>query len=341
MTPFQINGLQQIGIGTTDLEALARWYATEWGFDRVIVDDRSPAEHMAPLTLRQVREKHACMSVNLTGGGALEIWQSIAPEPLLPINTVAVGDIGIFAAKIGPPRRPQTASTLSEGVDPLGRRTVWLRDPEGNLLQYVRDSGFAASRGVQGAVLGVRNPDRILSFLQDAFGELETLASSEDVFADLAGFVGGDGRLHRTIVRRKRAGFGCLSAFLGDFELEVISARARPARQIYAGRSWGDPGFIHLAFDVTGAGALRAHLEQRRWEIPVDSGPGFRMGGSRGRFFYALPEPGLLFEFVEVERMELLPRFGLGIDMASLNRRRPFPRLAVKTMFRLMGRRIR
>ena len=43
---------------------------------------------------------------------------------------------------------------------------------------------------------------------------------------------------------------------LGPSRIELVQALGRTPRRIFAGRFWGDPGFIHVCFDVQGMDAL-------------------------------------------------------------------------------------
>ena len=55
---------------------------------------------MLPYTGGKAQKRHACIAVNLQGGGGFEIWQYSERKPQPVDFQVQVGDLGIFAAKI-------------------------------------------------------------------------------------------------------------------------------------------------------------------------------------------------------------------------------------------------
>jgi len=72
---FFISGIQQIGIGTTNLYASWKWYAEFFQTNVRILEDDTVAELMLPYTGNTPQKRHACITVNLQGGGGFEIWQ--------------------------------------------------------------------------------------------------------------------------------------------------------------------------------------------------------------------------------------------------------------------------
>ena len=100
MADFNINGIQQVGVGTVDFRKSWNWFIEHFGFDTRILEDDTVAERMLRYTGNQPQKRHACIAMNLQGGGGLEIWQysERKPEPC-PFN-VAIGDLGVFC-KIG------------------------------------------------------------------------------------------------------------------------------------------------------------------------------------------------------------------------------------------------
>ena len=131
------------------------------GFDRLLVEDRAPALHMISLAGGRVREKHAQIVVNPSGGGALEFWQSVSPQPVKRSTETRVGDIGVFAVKVGAkehdiPIRDRRHGSPDAAWDPLGRKVRWLSDPEGNLIQQVSMSQLGRHVEARGGVVGRR-----------------------------------------------------------------------------------------------------------------------------------------------------------------------------------------
>jgi hypothetical protein len=332
---FGINGLQQVGTGVTDFARLAAWYAS-LGFDRLLVEDTGPATMMACHAGGVVREKHAAVLVSLSGGGGLEIWHALSPPPKIRDVPAQLGDLGIFAVKVG--LQPSGAGDGAQ-EDPLGRSCRWRRDPDGNVVQQI--VGRSDRRhGVQGAIIGVRDVDRLLRFLRDIAGAPTVRFDGTGCFEDFAALPGGDRRVRRVIVALPERGTGSLGRFMGPTEIELVAAIDGPANPIFERRFWGDPGFIHLAFDIWGAAALKSHALQHGWHVTVDSGRGFEMGGAVAQFLYVEPEPGLLFEFVEIEALPLFAPLGIRLRLGHGKPRRPLPRGVASSLLRVIGRRI-
>ena len=65
-----------------------------------ILEDDTVAERMLPYTGGKPQKRHACIAVNLQGGGGFEIWQYSDRKPQPVGFQIQVGDLGIFAAKI-------------------------------------------------------------------------------------------------------------------------------------------------------------------------------------------------------------------------------------------------
>ena len=81
MNKFNISGIQQIGIGTMDFRKSWNWYIDMFGIDVRILEDDTVAERMLPYTGGSPQKRHACIAVNLQGGGGFEIWQYSEREP--------------------------------------------------------------------------------------------------------------------------------------------------------------------------------------------------------------------------------------------------------------------
>ena len=100
MDSFMISGIQQIGVGTIDFRKSWNWYIEMFGIDVRILEDDTVAERMLPYTGGKSWKRHACIAMNLQGGGGFEIWQYSNRKPTPCPFTIAVGDLGIFAAKL-------------------------------------------------------------------------------------------------------------------------------------------------------------------------------------------------------------------------------------------------
>ena len=81
MSEFNIAGIQQIGVGTVDFRKSWNWFIGYFGADIKILEDDTVAERMLPYTGGKPQQRHACIAVNLQGGGGFEIWQYSKRKP--------------------------------------------------------------------------------------------------------------------------------------------------------------------------------------------------------------------------------------------------------------------
>ena len=96
----KINGIQQLGVGVTNVHEGFKWFRTYFGMDIKMFEEAAIAELMLPHTGGQVRERHAILALNLQGGGGFEIWQHTGKKPELPIFEIQIGDLGICIGKL-------------------------------------------------------------------------------------------------------------------------------------------------------------------------------------------------------------------------------------------------
>ena len=81
MADFNITGIQQVGVGTVDFRKSWNWFIEHFGFDTRILEDDTVAERMLRYTGNKPQKRHACIAMNLQGGGGLEIWQYSERKP--------------------------------------------------------------------------------------------------------------------------------------------------------------------------------------------------------------------------------------------------------------------
>jgi hypothetical protein len=111
-----------------------------------------------------------------------------------------------------------------------------------------------------------------------------------------------------------------------------VQALGSKPRRIFQGRYWGDPGLIHLCFDVRGLEALKQDFTRHGYPFTVDSGGAFAMGEAAGRFAYIEDPDGTLIEFVETCRLALLKSVGLYLDLRRRDPRRALPRWMLRAL---------
>lgn len=350
MQSYIIAGIQQIGVGCTDFRRTWKWYIEMFHTDVRILEDDTVAERMLPYTGGKAQRRHACIAVNLQGGGGLEIWQYSERKPQ-PIDfQVQVGDLGIFAAKVKSQNPALFRQQLLEKYDcvgplmnmPDGSPTFFVKDPWGNYLQVVRDEhvfirqrGFL-NGGIVGAMMGCTDAERTMALYRDLLGYDTVVYDRTGTFDDLAFLSGGQGRFRRVLLSHSAPREGAFAPLYGASTIELVQALDRMPKKIYEGRFWGDPGFIQICFDVTDMRALERKSAELGYPFTVDSckdNGHFDMGEASGHFTYIEDPDGTLIEFVEAHNLTILKRPHITIDMLKRDRKKPFP----KIFFRLMG----
>lgn len=346
---YIIAGIQQIGVGCTNFHEAWKWYIEMFQMDVRILEDDTVAERMLPYTGGKAQKRHACIAVNLQGGGGFEIWQYSERTPQSVGFEVQVGDLGIFAAKLkshNPEAFHQQLKAKYSAVGPLaqmpdGSSTFFVQDPWGNWFQIVQDDSIfinchTLGGGIVGAMIGCTDIDRTAALYRDLLGYDKVLYDRTDIFADLQFLRGGNQRYRRLLLTHSKEREGAFAPLYGSSTIELVQALDRTPRKIYQGRYWGDPGFIQICFDVTNMRRLEERSNQLGYPFTVDSckaGGHFDMGEASGHFTYIEDPDGTLIELVEAHKLTVLKKPHIVIDMLKRNRRKPFP----KFFFRLMG----
>ncbi len=351
MKEYFIGGIQQIGIGVKNLSEAWKWYYSMFGMDCRIFDDDSEARIMLPYTDGKVQSRHAVLALNLQSGGGFEIWQYKGREPLLIKEEIQLGDLGILACKIKVRNideaygfyRSNKAELLGEPVsDPLGKKSFFLKDPAGNLFQmsegedWFRDEK-KVSGGSSGAMIGVTSVEKSLPVYSDILGYDEVVYDKTGIFPDLKYLYGGEKEVRRVLLKCSKPFSGHFSRIFGQSMIELVSAADKPGKRIYQGRLWGDPGFIHLCFDVSNFDELRKHCKQTGFPFTVDStqthdNNSFDMGEAAGHFAYIEDPDGVLIEFVETHRIPVLKKLGIYLNLKNRKSYKPLPDWIVNTL---------
>ena len=343
-----ISGIQQIGVGTVDFRKSWNWYIDMFGIDIRILEDDTVAERMLPYTGGKPQKRHACIAVNLQGGGGFEIWQysDRKPEPC-PFE-IAVGDLGIFAAKLKcrdvlsfhKHISAKWNSCTEPQMLPDGSPCFYIKDLYGNTFQIIENKEVFIEQhrltgGMAGAVIGVTDMERSLRFYKEVLGydtvkcDFTGPYSNHDIMPEARK------RCRRVILTAPKLK-GAFAELFGYSEIELVQALEHTPRKIYGGRYWGDPGFIQICFDVTGMDAMKKFCAEKGHPFTVDSCPDgetFDMGDASGRFAYIEDPDGTLVELVETGKVPIVKKLGFCIDMTKRNPSKPLP----KILFRLMG----
>ena len=348
MDRFIISGIQQIGLGTVDFRKSWNWYIEMFGVDVRVLEDDTVAERMLPYTGGKPWKRHACIAMNLQGGGGFEIWQYSNRQPSPCPFTVAAGDLGIFAAKLN--CRDVQAFYEEFSVKwkdctkpellPDGTPCFYIKDLFGNIFQIVENRKVFIEQhkwtgGMAGAVIGVTDMDASVKFYKEVLGYTILKSDTTGPFS-VNDVMPEAGRLCRRVILTSPKRKGAFAEVFGDSTIELVQALERTPRKIYEGRFWGDPGFIQVCFDVIGMDNLKKFCASKGHPFTVDSCPNgevFDMGDASGRFAYIEDPDGTLIELVETGNVPIVKKLGIGIDMKKRNPENPLP----KILFRLMG----
>ena len=349
MDNFFISGIQQVGVGTENFRQSWNWFIEMFGMNVKILEDDTVAERMLPYTGGQPQQRHACIAVNLQGGGGLEIWQYSQRKPVPADFQVSVGDLGVFAAKIkSDDVEAFHGFLLGKGANvgdlsslPDGSPCFYVKDLYGNCFQVIQDTdifikGDRLNGGIAGALVGVTDMDASILFYKDVLGYDTLEYDSIGIFDDWNILPGCTERYRRVRLTSSGQGKGAFAGLMGKNSIELVQALDHTPRKIYEGRQWGDPGFIQICFDVTGMDALGLHCAGLGHPFTVDSCPDgqkFNMGDAAGRFTYIEDPDGTLIEFVETQKVPVVKKLGWFIDLAKRDPRKALP----KFLFRMMG----
>jgi len=335
-----IYGIQQVGIGVTDAEEAFRWYAQVLGADLLIFDDRKTATHMARYMGGEAHQKRALLAMNGNGGSGYEIWQYQDRTPAAPMEDIHLGDTGVNYISIKSHNLKEARTRLEQaGVECLEWSSVtdteqeafFFHDPYGNLIQLLPSDDwfsrkYGAFGGICGVGIGVSDIEKSKRLYADILG-YNTVVHDEVVPApDHAG------KLRQVRLARATPATGGFSPLLGSSTLTLLQALDREPRKVFADRYWGDLGYIHVCFDTKHIGALMDECEEKGYPFQVKSEETFEMGDTNGRWGYLEDDDGTLIEFVEAQRVPLVKKLNLSIDMRKRDPHQPLPNWLLKAL---------
>ena len=171
--------------------------------------------------------------------------------------------------------------------------------------------------GVLGVVIGVKDIEKSLSIYRDLLRYDQVIYDKKGTFPDYLALPGGEGEFRRILLKHSEVKNGAFSPFFGSSYIELVQSLGREPRDIYEGRIWGDPGFIHLCFDINGMDYFREQAKKSGYPFTVDSARDqetFDMGEAAGSFAYIQAPEGTLIEFVETHKIPILKKIGWFVD---------------------------
>ena len=331
-----LSGIQQIGIGVADAEKAMHTYKQLFGMDVLIFDDVAKAILMTQYTGNTVYNRRAILTMNLQGGGGIEIWQFLDRTPSKSLK-IELGDLGIYAAIIksediqkSHERLKKTNNISVSSIKPCksGSSYFWVNDGE-NLFKVLPQKDWFQSGnhdlgGIVGSVIGVSNMEKSLHFYQDILG-LETILYDYE-------FSENNSNYRKVGLQKKATGKGAFNKLLGNVTLELVQNLDKKTNKIYENRFWGDCGFIHLCFDVLDMDALKSHAENHNFKFSVDSNNTFAMDNASGRFCYIEDPDGTLIELVETHKVPIFKKIGWYLDLRKRNKEKPLPNWMIKML---------
>ncbi len=341
-----INGIQQIGIGVSDVDSAFTWYRRFLGMDIPAFDDSGEASLMVRYTGGKPQVRRALLAMNMQGGSGFEIWQFLERKSQLPSFTITLGDLGIFLVRVKSRDVEKTYQIFKSknadllgavSDDPSGGKHFLLKDPFGNIFQIVAgDDWFSRQKcltgGTCGCLIGVRDIDRARLLYSNILGYDAVVYDKTGIFDDYAALPGGRENVRRILLSHSESRRGSLSRFYGSSQIELVQCLDREPQKIYQDRYWGDLGFIHLCFDVHGMDSIRRTCEAAGFTFTVDSSQSFNMGDASGHFSYIEDSDGTLIEFVETHRIPIMKKFGIYLDLRKRNPEKPLPDWIIKTL---------
>lgn len=346
MQDYIISGIQQVGIGVSNVQAGFSWYNKHFGMDVPVFEEAAEANLMLPYTGGKPHKRHAILAINMKGGGGFEIWQYTSRTPQPATFTPQLGDLGLFCAKLKTDNvqasfdylRSQKVKLLGTiTTNPEGKKHFYTEDAFGNLFEILEDNawfgkGLQHTGGPMGMLLGVSNLERSIHFYGHLLGYDKVIFKGEQKFSDLAVLPGGDKEVKRAILTHSQPRVGPFSKLFGNSYIELVETKNYAPRKIFENRFWGDLGFIHLCFDIKNMAALKAACEKAGHPFTVDGGAGFEMGEAAGHFTYIEDPDGALIEFVETKKIPVLKKLGWYLDLRKRAPEKPLPNWMLKAM---------
>lgn len=323
-----ITGIQQMGVGVKNAKEAWAWYRKMYGMDINVFESTDVAEFMLPHTDGKPREKYAALAVNFEGGGGFEIWEHKGHDPRYPDFDIKMGDLGIYITKLKSSdvdkayayHKAQGITMGEVSKTPAGVKHYFTKDPYNNIFEIVEEAVVykkqkSVNGGVYGAIIGCSDIEKSLVVYQDILNYDEVVYDKTDSFSDLAPLPNGDKKCRRVLLRHSQERQGPFSKMFGPTQIELVQVLDYEGRRMYENRIWGEPGFIHLCFDVVGMDDLKKECADKGHPMTVDSNPDpneavFEMGKAGGRFTYIEDPDGGLIEFVETKKLPIIEKLG-------------------------------
>jgi len=152
------------------------------------------------------------------------------------------------------------------------------------------------------------------------------------IFEDFKNIPGGEHPVRRLMLHPSAPLQGPLCEIMGTSHIELIQSLDTQPVKLYQDRWWGDPGFIHLCFDIRHMEGIKQKAEALGHPFVCDGGADFQMGEADGHFTYVEDPDGTLIEFVETFKIPILKKLGIYLHLKNKDDRKPLPRFITKSL---------
>ena len=170
----------------------------------------------------------------------------------------------------------------------------------------------------------VSDLERSIRFYRNLLGYDVVLSDQTGEFDDMSHLGASGDTFRRVVLTHSKPRIGAFSKLFGTSQIELLQVKNREPRKIYEGRWWGDPGFIHLCFDIRGMQEMRERCKKEGYPFTVDTesilADNFDMGEAAGNFAYNEDPDGTLIEYVETHRIPIAQKWGVFLN---LRKRKP------------------
>jgi catechol 2,3-dioxygenase-like lactoylglutathione lyase family enzyme len=341
-----IAGIQQVGIGVSNVVEAFDWYKKYFGMDILVFQDEAEANLMLRYTGGKPHKRNAYLALNMASGGGFEIWQYTSRTPQPSAKPIVLGDFGIFSIKIKSKNVAQSyewyqkegLNLLTELVnDPAGNPHFYVADPYGNIFEIISSDYWYMdtkhiSGGVAGTTIGVADMQAARKFYASVLGYDQVLFDTQQT-TDMAGLPMNDTKsYHRVLLTHSKPYQGAFTKLLGPTVVELVQNMDGNGKLIFENRYWGDLGFIHLCYDVNGMELHEAECAALGYPLTVNSKDSFDMGKAAGHFTYNEDPSGTLIEYVETHKVPILKKLGIYLNLKKRPAGKSLPNFIVKAL---------
>ena len=339
---YVIQGIQHVGIAVSEMDASLKLYRKLFGLDIPFFDAVAAAPLMDSHCNGETIVKRASMVLNHQGGCAVEVISPTSFTPRGPVFNLAQGDLGIGCTTVKTPdirvMHEHALSILPDScdkelvMDPIGRLTFYMRDPDNNLFQILEsDVWFTStghpSGGIMGCTIGVSDMESAFKLYCDILGYDKVVTDVQGAFDDWAHLPGGEENYRRVILAQTSPGTGGFASMMGPTTIELVQCQDRIGRFIFDERIWADTGIAHLGFDVRGMKELGTQLEKDGFGFRCDTNDALSMGDHTSVHCTYIDDPDECWiELIEVHKIPIIEKLGIFMDVQKRKPSQPLPK---------------